>query len=110
MIQEFLLLLGSVFFLIAALGLWRLPDPLARLHAGTKASSLGVLLLLLAAALRFPDPGSLFLIVATLLLVFITAPLGSHAISRRLVTREQRIAPSRPSEDDPHRHGPEPPH
>lgn len=88
MISEILILLGSLFFMIASIGLWRLPDPFARLHAGTKAASLGVLLLLVAAALRFHDPGSLVLIGATLLLVFITAPLGAHAIARRLVASE----------------------
>jgi multicomponent Na+:H+ antiporter subunit G len=89
MISEILILLGSLSFMIASLGLWRLPDPFARLHAGTKAASLGVLLLLVAAALRFHDPGSLVLIAATLLLVFITAPLGGHAIARRLVERDR---------------------
>ncbi len=88
MISEILILLGSLFFLIASIGLWRLPDAFARLHAGTKAASLGVLLLLLAAALRFHDAGSLMMVGATLLLVFVTAPLGGHAIARRLAARE----------------------
>ena len=88
MISEILILLGSLFFMIASIGLWRLPNAFARLHAGTKAASLGVLLLLLAAALRFHDPGSLTLVGATLLLVFITAPLGGHVIARRLLERE----------------------
>ncbi|MEM1085702.1 MAG: monovalent cation/H(+) antiporter subunit G [Verrucomicrobiota bacterium] len=92
MISQILILLGSIFFLIASLGLLRLPDPFARLHAGTKAASLGVLLLLLAAALRFHDAGSLMLIGSTLLLVFLTAPLGGHAIARRLLAREQKAA------------------
>ena len=93
MISQVLILLGSLFFLIAAIGLWRLPDAFARLHAGTKAASLGVLLLLLAAALRFHDPGSLVMIGATLLLVFVTAPLGGHAIARKLIARGNRRAP-----------------
>lgn len=88
MISEILILLGSLFFVIASIGLWRLPDPFARLHAGTKAASLGVLLLLLAAAVRFHDPGSLILIGATLLLVFVTAPLGGHVIARRIAARD----------------------
>jgi multicomponent Na+:H+ antiporter subunit G len=88
MIPNLLLLLGSIFFLIASLGVWRLPDPLSKLHAGTKASSLGLLLMLPAAAIRFHDPGSLLLLAATLVLVFVTAPLGSHAIAKRLMTRD----------------------
>lgn len=85
MIAEFLILVGSVFFIIAALGVIRLPDVMARLHAGTKAASLGVILLLTAAAIRFHDPGSLLMIVATLVLVFMTAPMGSHVIAKRVV-------------------------
>ncbi|MCU0796773.1 MAG: monovalent cation/H(+) antiporter subunit G [Akkermansiaceae bacterium] len=85
MIAEFLVLLGSVFFLIAAVGIIRLPDLMARLHAGTKAASLGVILLLGAAAIRFHDLGSLVMIALTLALVFLTAPLGSHVIAKRVV-------------------------
>ena len=89
MISEILILLGAAFFLIASIGLWRLPDAFARLHAGTKAASLGVLLLLVGAALRFHDGASLVLIGVTLLLVFVTAPLAGHAIARRLMEREE---------------------
>ena len=83
MIPHLLLLLGSMAFLIASLGLFRLPDALARLHAGTKASSLGVLLMMVAAAIRFP--GSALLCAAAVAVVFLTAPLGCHAIARRLL-------------------------
>jgi multicomponent Na+:H+ antiporter subunit G len=89
MICHTLLLLGSIFFLIASVGVWRLPDPLCKLHAGTKASSFGLLLMLPAAAMRFHDLNSLLLIGATLVLVFVTAPLGSHAIARRLMARDR---------------------
>lgn len=84
MIAELLLLLGSLAFLIASLGLFRLPDPLARLHAGTKASSLAVLLMALAAALRFPQPGPLLLLAGIVALVFLTAPLACHSIASRV--------------------------
>lgn len=90
MILHLILLLGSLAFLIASLGLFRLPDPLARLHAGTKASSLGVLLMLSAALIRFPD--AWLLCVGSAGLVFLTAPLGCHAIARRLV----RLKKSKP--------------
>ncbi len=42
-----LLLAGSVFILIAAIGILRLPDVLCRAHALTKAMTLGIALLLL---------------------------------------------------------------
>jgi len=90
MISEILLLLGSLSLLIASLGLFRLPDPLARLHAGTKGSSFAILLLVAAAAIRFHDPGSLLLLAGTLALVFLTAPLACHAIARRVVARRTK--------------------
>ena len=43
--------LGVVVLLIAALGLLRLPDALARQHAATKAGTLGLGLLILGAGL-----------------------------------------------------------
>jgi multicomponent Na+:H+ antiporter subunit G len=90
MIANALLLLASLSFLVASLGLLRLPDPLARLHAGTKASSLAVLLCAAAALLRFPTPGAVTLSLATLALVFLTAPLASHAIARQLLHHRKR--------------------
>ncbi|MFK7911905.1 MAG: monovalent cation/H(+) antiporter subunit G [Akkermansiaceae bacterium] len=84
MIATILLLLGSLAFLIASLGLFRLPDAYARLHAGTKASSFGVLLMVIAAALRFHNFTSLLILTAILVLTFITAPLACHAIATRV--------------------------
>jgi multicomponent Na+:H+ antiporter subunit G len=92
MILHFILLLGSLAFLIASLGLFRLPDALSRLHAGTKASSLAVLLMLGAAAVRFPS--SALLCFGCVLLVFLTAPLGCHAIARRLVRLKGKNLPN----------------
>lgn len=87
-VSELLVLLGSLCFIIASLGLFRMPDPLARLHAGTKASSLGVVLMMTGAIIRFPEPFVIFLGIVTLLLIFITAPLASHAIAIRLIKPE----------------------
>jgi len=88
MILHLLLLLGSLAFLIASLGLFRLPDALARLHAGTKASSLAVLLMLGAAAFRFPS--AIPICIGCAVLVFLSAPLGCPAIARRLLSVKNR--------------------
>ncbi len=82
---SFFALLGSLCFLIASLGLFRMPDPLSRLHAATKASSLGVLLLGLSAIIRFPTPGVILLALAIIFLIFLTAPMACHAIAIRLL-------------------------
>ena len=73
---------GTFFLLVAALGLVRLPDALARQHAATKAGTLAVALFAAGAALMVGESawtGRLLLIV---LLLLVTLPLASHALSR----------------------------
>lgn len=50
------LLTGSGFVFLAALGLWRFDDLYSRIHAATKAITLGVLLAIVAAAFRMAKP------------------------------------------------------
>ena len=74
--------LGVVVLLIAALGLLRLPDALARQHAATKAGTLGLGLLILGAGLasgRWDWAPRLLLL---LVLLMVTLPLASHALAR----------------------------
>ena len=53
---ELLALIGSIFVLLAAIGVVRFDDVLARMHALSKASTLGVLLMLLGAAVELARP------------------------------------------------------
>lgn len=84
-LSHFILLLGSCFFIISALGLFRMPDSFSRVHAATKASSLGVILCSLAAAIEFQSAFAILSSLAIVLLVFLTAPMGCHTISERLL-------------------------
>ena len=90
MIVELLAFLGSLCFLIASIGLLRMPDSFARIHAATKASSLGILFLALAAMIQFPAPGSIFISVMTVILVFLTAPMACQAIATRLLPQGEK--------------------
>ncbi|MGI9510843.1 MAG: monovalent cation/H(+) antiporter subunit G [Geminicoccaceae bacterium] len=76
------LILGGAFAAIAGLGLLRLPDVLIRMHASTKAGTLGVGLIVIGAAIHF---GDLFVITkAALIIIFLllTAPVAAHLIGR----------------------------
>ena len=55
MIGELLALAGSLFVLLAAIGVVRFSDVFARMHALSKASTLGVLLLIAGAAVSLHD-------------------------------------------------------
>ena len=77
-----LLVLGGGFTAIAGLGLLRLPDVLIRMHASTKAGTLGVGLIVIAVAVSKGD-----LLVTTkaaliILFLLLTAPVAAHLIGR----------------------------
>jgi len=76
------LVLGAGFAAIAGLGLLRLPDVYLRMHASTKAGTLGAGLILLGVALHF---GTLEIAVRALVVAFfllLTAPIAAHLIGR----------------------------
>jgi len=77
-----LMVTGSIFCLVAALGIVRLPDPLTRMHAATKAGTLGAGLLIIAEAL-FDRQWGISLRAATIAaLLLLTAPVAAHLIAR----------------------------
>ncbi len=77
-----LLLTGVVLQLLAGLGLLRFPDAYARLHAGGKASTLGLVLMVLAAALRVRSPGAAATLVLVAVFQLATAPVAAHVAGR----------------------------
>lgn len=79
-----LVVIGAAFTLIGSLGLLRLRDFYTRLHAPTKATTLGVGSLLIASAVYFSITGegiSLHEVLVTIFL-FITAPVGAHLMAK----------------------------
>ena len=82
MIGELLALLGSLLVLLAAVGVQRLGDALARMHALAKASTLGVLLLLTGAALNTQNANDLTSIALAGFLHVLATPPTSNMVSR----------------------------
>jgi multicomponent Na+:H+ antiporter subunit G len=77
-----LFLLGSGFMGIAALGVWRLPDVYARMHAASKSTVLGAGLLLGSLALHFGETWVVVEALAVLTFLVVTAPVAAHVIGR----------------------------
>lgn len=74
---------GALAILFASIGILRMPDFYLRLSVTVKASSLGVGLLLICAAIMFPDDASITTkAIAIIFFLFITAPIAAHMIGR----------------------------
>ncbi|MBC7133592.1 MAG: Na+/H+ antiporter subunit G [Roseovarius sp.] len=78
------LVVSGVFGLVGSIGLIKLPDPMMRLHAPTKATTLGVGGALIASMLYFEfviGRFSFHELMITLFL-FLTAPITGHFIAK----------------------------
>ena len=85
--------LGVVFCVLSAVGVLRMPDVYIRLQVASKASSLGIALLILGVALHF---GELSVSIRGLLVViflFLTAPVSAHVIGRAAYITGTPVAP-----------------
>ncbi len=81
-IASALLLIGSAFCALAALGLLRLPDLYTRLHAASKAGTLGAGLILLGVGFASGDVAIAVRCVLGLLFVVLTTPVSAHLLAR----------------------------
>ena len=96
-----LVLLGAFFLLVGAIGLVRLPDFYMRLHAPTKASTLGVGGVLLASLLLASAqgrPGIAELLIT--LFVFITAPVSANLMAQAALHLRVRSKAALPKDID----------
>lgn len=77
-----LLLAGTSLTVTAVIGLYRLPDVYARMHAATKPATLGITLCLLGAALTVDDVDVATKLVLAAVFQLLTAPVSGHLLGR----------------------------
>ncbi len=82
MIGELLTLVGAMLVLLAGLGLVRFGDPLARMHALAKASTLGLLLILAGAAVNLHTLNDVTSAVLAGILHVLASPPAANMVSR----------------------------
>lgn len=92
LVGSLFILLGAFFLFSAGLGLLRMPDTFTRIQAGTKASTLGNILVLVGIGFYHPDWALKLLVIGYFVLM--TNPLSSHALSRAAHARRVPMAPS----------------
>lgn len=96
-----LLLFGCFFILVGAFGLVRLSDFFKRLHAPTKASTLGVGCVLVCSVAyhiflgQDPQPRELLITV----FLFITAPISAHMMAKAALSLMMESRPEVPGDD-----------
>jgi len=81
-IAAFLLISGSLFMLVAAIGTVKLSDVYMRMHAITKAASLGAILMLASVSLIYMQWIVWIEALMVVVFVIITAPIASHMIAK----------------------------
>jgi len=98
-----LIVTGGVFALVGSFGLAKLPDTMMRLHAPTKATTLGVGSVLIASILYFlffEGSFSVHELLITLFL-FVTAPLTANVIAKAHIHVDQGSPEALPPPAEP---------
>jgi len=85
-IGGFLVVVGSLFLFLGALGIYRMPDLFNRLQAGTKATTLGAMSVILGVG--FLEPGWFLKLFVIVIFIGYSNPLSSHAMARAMYKRK----------------------
>jgi multicomponent K+:H+ antiporter subunit G len=88
------LVVSGIFGLVGSFGLIKLPDPMMRLHAPTKATTLGVGGALIASMLYFGliEHDLSFHELMITVFLFLTAPITGHFIAKTHIHRNETPA------------------
>jgi multicomponent Na+:H+ antiporter subunit G len=82
LVAALLILAGSAFVLIAALGLIRLPDLYTRMHAASKAGTLGSCVMLVALAVFADELSVTTRALGGVAFFLLTAPVSAHLLAK----------------------------
>ena len=77
-----LLVIGAIFALIASIGVLRLPDVYTRMHAASKAGTVGSGAMLIALAVFSGDLATATRALAGVIFFMLTAPVAAHLVAR----------------------------
>ncbi|MCV0396151.1 MAG: monovalent cation/H(+) antiporter subunit G [Rhizobiaceae bacterium] len=88
-----LILIGSAFTLVAAIGILRLPDVYSRAHAASKAGVVGSGLMLIALAVFTDDLATAMRALAGVAFFILTAPVSTHLLAKASYAAGFRLWP-----------------
>ena len=99
MIGRVIMLFGAVLTLLAAVGVLRFPDALTRMHALTKASTVGFGLVAIGAALELPTANDVTSALLAFGLQLLTLPVAATLIANSTYWA-RRIEIDMPADDE----------
>lgn len=82
------MVIGSLFYILAGLGLIRMPDSFNRIQAGTKATTLGAFSILLGVGIY--DFSYIIKCLIIIVLIALTNPIGSSVLARTAYKNGER--------------------
>lgn len=86
--------IGAAFALIAGLGLHRFDDVFARMHSATKPATLGLVLVVLGAAVQAGGADQVAKLALIVVLQFLTAPVAAHMVGRAAYRAGTELSPT----------------
>ncbi|TYC65303.1 monovalent cation/H(+) antiporter subunit G [Stappia sp. BW2] len=81
-ITGIMLIVGASFALVASIGIIRLKDVYMRMHAASKAGTLGSGVMLLALAVHASDLAVVTRAIAGVVFFLLTAPISAHLLAK----------------------------
>lgn len=90
-LTSFILVTGTFFAFVAALGVMRLPDFYMRMHAATKAGAFGATLLLIAAAIHFGNLRASVTCALIIIFFYLTTPAAAQYIAQAAYRKDVPI-------------------
>ncbi len=94
-----LILVGTLFCVLAALGMLRLPDVYTRMHAASKAGAVGTGFILVAIALVSLDVAVALRAIVALFFLLLTTPVSAHLLARASLKAGYDPAPATQCDD-----------
>jgi len=77
-----MVVIGALFAISAGLGVLRFPDVYSRMHAASKAGTVGSGFILLALAITTPDVGVATRAITGFVFFLLTAPIAAHLLAK----------------------------
>ena len=82
LVAVFFKLIGVGFLVLAAIGVLRFSDPFQRMHAATKAGTLGAGFVVAGAMVALGTWGAFLIGLGTILFLLLTVPVAGHLLGR----------------------------